>query len=63
MFITKKMGDEFKEMYHKDCVTDVNIKLAFKNGLTAMKSDSCDVVLEHADPGQYPLTLVLFFDS
>ena len=63
MFIAKKMGDEFKEMYHKDCVNDVNLKLAFKNGLTSMSSDSCDVVLEHADPQQYPITLVLFYDS
>lgn len=51
MFIAKKMGDEFKEMYpNASSDTDVNTKIALKNGLTAIKSDSCDVVLEHADP-------------
>ena len=50
-------------MYHKDCINDVNVKLAFKDGLTAIKSDSCDVVMEHSDPQQHQITIVLFYDS
>ena len=56
------MSEEFKEMY-PNTTNDVNTTLAFRNGFTSMQSDSCDVVLQHADPAQFPLTLVLFYDS
>jgi len=61
MQITKMMGDEFREMYPKDFYNDANTKLAFRDGFTSFKSDSCDNILEHSH--QFPITLILFYDS
>ena len=54
------MSEEYKEMYAKDYVKDPETKLAFKDGLTALQSDSCDFQIEHCP--HFPVTLVLFYD-
>lgn len=55
------MVEEFKSEYPEQFENDVNTKMALKSGFKAYKSESLDYYLEHHD--QYPLTLVLFYDS
>ena len=55
------MGEEYKEMYPSQYFNDANTTMAFRDGFTAMKSDSTDYILEHA--AHFPLTLVLFYDQ
>lgn len=61
MQIAKMMGDEYREMYPKDFYNDASTKLAFRDGLTQMSSDSSDNIMEHC--AQFPITLILFYDS
>ena len=53
--------DEYENDYPGQIESDVNARNAFKQGFRSFKSDSVDYLLEHHD--DYPLTLVLFYDS
>ena len=53
--------DEYENDYPGQMEADVNARNAFKQGFRSFKSDSVDYLLEHHD--DYPLTLVLFYDS
>lgn len=55
------MVEEFKSEYPSQYDNDVNTRMALQSGFRAYKSESIDYYLEHHD--QFPLTLVLFYDS
>jgi hypothetical protein len=53
------MAEEYKEEYPDD--VDPFTKLAFDEGFTGMKSDSCDYCLHHHE--EFPLSIVVFYDT
>ena len=60
--MTEIMIEEFKTEYgEQQLESDVNAKMSLKAGFRAYKSEYIDYFLEHHD--QFPLTLVLFYDS
>ena len=59
--VTRMLGNEFQEMYPQIYNADPKTKIAIKDGLTGMKSDSADFLMEHSF--KYPITLILFYDS
>ena len=59
--MTEVCIDEYNSDYPEDIETDVNAKYAFSQGFKSFKSDAVDYLLEHHD--QYPVTIVLFYDS
>lgn len=59
--MSEMMVEEFKSEHPEQYQNDVNTKLALKSGYKAFKSDSVDYFLEHHE--QFPLTLILFYDS
>ena len=59
--MTEVCIEEYNSDYPEDLETDVNARYAFAQGFKSFKSDAVDYLLEHHD--QYPVTLVLFYDS
>ena len=59
--MTEIMVEEFKTEFPQEYEKDVNSKVALRSGFRAYKSENLDYFLEHHD--QYPLTIVLFYDS
>ena len=57
--MAKVVQEEYEEEFPDD--KDPNTKMAWKTGLQSYSSNSVDYLLEHHD--EYPLTLVLFYDS
>lgn len=56
------MIEEFKSEHGEQILeTDVNTRMSLKSGFRAYKSESVDYFLEHHE--QFPLTIVLFYDS
>ena len=53
--------EEFKTEFPDQYENDVNSKMGLKTGFKAYKSESLDYFLEHHE--QFPLTIVLFYDS
>jgi hypothetical protein len=59
--MSEMMVEEFKTEFPEQYENDVNTKTSLKAGFKSYKSDSVDYFLEHHD--NFPLTLILFYDS
>mmetsp|Transcript_40794 Transcript_40794/g.39388 ORF Transcript_40794/g.39388 Transcript_40794/m.39388 type:complete len:87 (+) Transcript_40794:156-416(+) len=55
------MVEEFKLEFEDQFQNDVNTKMSLSAGFKSFKSESVDYFLDHHE--QFPLTIVLFYDS